>query len=58
MGSWVVAQRSCGSPVPGGTEDWVRWGHGQPDLMGGSPAHGRWVGTGGALTSLPTQTIL
>ena len=34
-----AAQRSCGCPIPGGAE-------GQADLVGGSPDHGREVGTG------------
>ena len=37
--------RQC--PNPGGTQGQVGWGPGQPELVGGSPAHGRgwgWVG--------------
>ena len=35
----------------------VGWGFGQPGLVEGDPAHGRGVGTGRSLRSLPTQTI-
>ena len=28
-------------PIPGGAQDRVGWGPGQPELVGGSPAHGR-----------------
>ena len=38
-----AAQRSCGCPIPGGIQGQVGWGFGQPDLLGGSPAHeGGW----------------
>ena len=40
-----VAQRSCGCPIPGMVQGQVGWGPGQPDLVGGVPAHGRGVGT-------------
>ena len=40
-------------PIPGGTQGQVGWGPGQPELMEGSPAHGRGWG-GCALSSLPT----
>ena len=53
-GAGTAAQRSCGCPIPGGTEGQVGWGPGQPELVGGSPAHGR-AGSGCALSSLPTQ---
>ena len=42
-----TAQGSCVCPIPGGAQGQVGWGPGQPDLVGGSPAHGRgwhWVG--------------
>ena len=42
----LVAQRSCGCPIPGGVQGQAGWGLGQPGLMGGVPAHGRGVGTG------------
>ena len=28
-----AAQRGCGCPVPGGVQDHVRWGPGQPALV-------------------------
>ena len=33
-----ISQRSCGCPIPGSAQG---QGFGQPDLMGGNPAHGR-----------------
>jgi len=39
------AQRSCGCPIPGGVQGQVGWGPGQPYILGGSPAHGKGVGT-------------
>ena len=44
-------------PIPGGAQGQVGWGPRQPELVGGSPAHG-WGWGGWALRSLPTQTIL
>ena len=35
----LAAQRSCGCPISGGIQ--VGWGTGQPELVGGSPAHDR-----------------
>ena len=40
-------RRSCGCPIPGGTQGQVGWGPGQPGLVGGVPAHVRgcnWMG--------------
>ena len=37
----VAAQRSCGCPIPGGAQGQVGWGPGQPEVLGGGPAHGR-----------------
>lgn len=31
-----AAQRGCGCPVPGGVQDQVGWGPGQPELVGGN----------------------
>jgi len=42
---------------PEGVQGKTGWGPGQPVLMGGSPAHGRGVGTEWALRCIPTQTI-
>ena len=40
-----AAQWSCGCPIPGCIPGQVGWGPQQPDLVGGSPAHGRGVET-------------
>jgi len=53
-----VVQRSCGCPIPGGTQGQVGWAPGQPELLGDSPAHDRRAGTEEALRALPTQAIL
>jgi len=29
----------CVCPIPGGAQDQVGWGPGQPELVGGNPAH-------------------
>ena len=34
-----VSQESCGCLVPGGVQGQVGWNPGQPDLVGGNPAH-------------------
>jgi len=40
-----AAQRGCGCPIPGGVQDQVGWGPGQPGLVLnveiGGPAYGR-----------------
>jgi len=36
-----TAQKRCICPIPGGIQGQAGWGPGQPDLVGGSPAHGR-----------------
>jgi len=36
-----AAQRSCGCPIPGGAQGQLGWGPGQPEPVGGNPAHGR-----------------
>jgi len=41
-----AVHRSCGCPIPGGTQAQVGWGPGQPELLGGT-AHGRALGLGG-----------
>jgi len=38
---WTQVSQSCGCPIPGGVQDQVGWGFGQPGLVGGVPAHGR-----------------
>ena len=42
-GGWMGPE-SCGCPIPAGTRGQVGWGPGQPELVGGSPAHGPPVG--------------
>jgi len=37
----AAAQRSCGCTITGEVQSQVGWGPGQPDLVGGSPAHSR-----------------
>ena len=34
-------QRNCECPIPGGAQDQVRWGPGQPELVGSNPDHDR-----------------
>ena len=34
-------------PIPGGAQGWVGWDTVQPELVGGSPAHGMGLGLGG-----------
>ena len=53
-----VAPWSCKCPIPGGVQGQVRWGPGQPDLVGSNHIHGRGVGTRWSLRSLPIQAIL
>jgi len=40
-----VAQRSCGSHLPGNVQGQVGWSSEQPGLVEDDPAHGRGVGT-------------
>ena len=56
--SFVVAQRSCGCPLPGIAQGQVGWSSEQPGLVEDVPAHGRGIGTRWSLRSRPTQTIL
>ena len=35
------ADQSCGYPIPEGVQGLAEWGPGQPELLGGSPAHCR-----------------
>jgi len=41
----VVAQRSCGCPLPGSVHGQAGWGFEQSGLVEDVPAHGRGVGT-------------
>lgn len=43
---------------PGGVQSRIGWGPGQPDLEGGNPDHGKGIGAGWALRSLPNKAIL
>ena len=49
VGDWgmcfPLAQRSCGCTIPGVIQGQVGWGPGQPELVCGSPAHSREIGT-------------
>lgn len=40
-----AAQRSCECRIPGGIQDQACWVPRQSDLVSGSPAHGKGVGT-------------
>ena len=40
-GAGTAAQRSCGCPIPGGTQDQIGWGPGQPDPVNCNPYHDR-----------------
>ena len=46
-------------PIPGGAQGQVGWGPGQPELVGGSPAHGRgWGWVGFELPSNPNHSVI
>ena len=47
---WHSCPEKLWCPIPGGAQGQVGWGPGQPELVGGSPAHGFEIP--------PTQTIL
>lgn len=56
---WHGCPESCGCPIPGGAQDYVGWGPGQPKLEGGSPAHGRgWGGLKEVPSSASHSVIL
>ena len=38
---WNRLPRGCGCPIPGSVQGQVEWGPGQPDAVGGIPAHSR-----------------
>jgi len=44
---WHSCPEKLWCPIPGGTQGQVGWGPGQPELVGGSPAHGRGLVLGG-----------
>ena len=43
----MAARRTVGAPSLGDVQGQVGWGSGQPELLGGSPAHGTGLGLGG-----------
>ena len=45
LNTWVVAQRSCGCPLPGSVQGQVGWSSEQHGLVEDVPADGRGVGT-------------
>ena len=47
--------QNCVYPIPGGFQGQVGWGPGQPDLVGGSPAHGRGLELDGLWCSLQAK---
>ena len=44
-------------PIPGSAQGQVAWGPGQPDLVGGSPAHGMGLGLAGLWGPFQHQTF-
>ena len=40
-GQQVIAQRSCGCPIPSSVQGQVGWGLEQPGIVEGVPVHGR-----------------
>jgi len=54
---WHSCPEKLWCPIPGGAQGQVGWGPGQPELVGGSPAHGR--GCSSVDSEVPsTQAIL
>jgi len=46
-------------PIPGGIQAQVGWGPGQPELLGGSPAHGRGLGlVGFGIPANPSHFVI
>jgi len=54
---WHSCPEKLWCPIPGGAQGQVGWGPGQPEVVGGSPAHTRDWG-GWTCRFIPTQTIL
>jgi len=48
---WHSCPEKLWCPIPGGAQGQAGWGPGQPELVGGSPAHG--TGWGGVGFGLP-----
>ena len=44
---WHSCPEKLWCPIAGGAQGQVGWGPGQPEMVGGSPAHGTGVGLGG-----------
>ena len=56
---WHSCPWSCGCPIPGGAQGRVGWGPGQPELVGGQPAHGRGLGlVGSEVPSNPNHSMI
>ena len=56
---WHSCPEKLWCPIPVGAQGQVGWGPGQPELVGGSPAHGRscgWVGF--ELPSSPNRSVI
>jgi len=51
---WHSCPGKLWCPIPGGAQGQVGWGPGQPELVGGSPTHGRGGEAEWALRALPT----
>jgi len=55
---WHSCPEKLWCPTPGGTQGQVGWGPGQPELVGGSPAHGRGLGwLGFEVPSNPNHSV-
>ena len=56
---WHSCPEKLWCPIPGGAQGQVGWGPGQPELVGGSPAHGTgWGGVGCELPSNPNHSVI
>jgi len=57
--SWHSCPEKLWCPIPGGAQGQVGWGSGQPELVGGSPAHGRgWGSVGFEAPSNPNHSVI
>jgi len=55
---WHSCPEKLWCPIPGGAQGQGGWGPGQPELVGGSPAHGRGRGLGELCGPFPSSAIL